>query len=211
MYLLYLPVIEAISFHLHKYLVRWTPHSPFSFSSVIFHLRSFSKDGHKWAYEKDFYILGTFGSEPNPSLVNEQHLQSSSPKYHNWVMLPVGADTPNIKRFPGCHSPCIPLGGPGQKMLFHCHQGVQSKGREAELGHMTIFKGLFPWAVLIGKPGCALSSWGSKQLKEDAGTKQRQQRAVFDGGAHLGPLGESVSLGADISTLQSPKTGSSFG
>lgn len=94
LYLLYLPIIEAISFHLHKYLVHWTPHLPFSFSSVIFHLRSFSKDGHEWAYMKDFYRLGTFGLEPNPSLVNEQHLQTSSPKYHNQVMLPVGADTP---------------------------------------------------------------------------------------------------------------------
>lgn len=45
------------------------------------------------------------------------------------------------------------LGDPGQKTPFHWHQDVQRKGREAELGHMPIFKGLFSWALLIGKPG----------------------------------------------------------
>lgn len=50
-------------------------------------------------------------------------------------------------------------------MLFLWHQDVQSKGREAELGHMPIFKGLFPWAVLIGKPGLCTFIL----TKEDAG------------------------------------------
>lgn len=103
-------------------------------------------------------MLGTFGPEPNPPLVNNQHLQTSNPKYQNQVMLPVAADSPNTKRSPRSHPPsCTTLGGLEQKVPSRWPTDAQSKGKEAELGHVPLCYGLFPWAVLSVKPGpCSL-------------------------------------------------------
>lgn len=154
--------------------------------------------GHEWAYEKDFCMLGTFGLEPNPSLINEQHLHSSSPKYHNQAMLPVGADAPNMKRSPG--SPCISLGGPRQNMPFRWHQDVQTKVREAELG---------PFSKIYSPGQCSLVSQGCTFSSIKLRTNRRKKMLA------LNKPSKGLSLMRapikDISTPQSLRTGSSFG
>lgn len=158
-------------------------------------------------------MLGTFGLEPSPPLVNEQYLQSSSLKCHSQVMLPVGADTAKRRKSPGCHSPCTSLGGPGQKMPFLWHQGIQSKGREAEVGHMPFFKGWFPWAVLIGKAGlCTFihNAEGTNRRKKMLALK-KASNGLSDEGTHPGPADRRGRVPADVSSLQSLKAGSSFG
>lgn len=69
-------------------------------------------------------------------------------------MLPVGADTPKIKRSPRCHcSSCTSSGVPGQRVISRWHKDAQSKGKGAEPDHVSICKSLFAWAGLRGKPG----------------------------------------------------------
>lgn len=68
-------------------------------------------------------------------------------------MLPIRADSPNIKRSTSHPPSCISLGGPGQKVPSCWNKDAQSKGKEAELGHVPVRKTLLHWAVLSGKPG----------------------------------------------------------